>query len=789
MKGKTFGDVPLRIGQLRGVFERLIEPKFAVLFLSLVAFFIRLIPMRFKYLLGYDPYFHLAYIKYVLVHEWVNFFPYARGPWGIQIRLFHPLGLWMVPIYLHKVLSPLGVSLYDAFRLTPPLFGVLTVLAVYLAVLRLYGRNEAFFSAFILAVSFGHVSRSMAGYYRGDNYMLFWYSIALLGTALGLTWKPRKWKYERLVFYLIPGLATGISAIFWSAYYPIFGFVLSGAILLSIGAFIIEYDEKMLDGLVLTVSTAFGAVMANSLGGFFGYGMLGYDHWLGKKFAEELGIQFGYLKDAFLILYLKYIIPILVLVVLFLFALGRFIKTFKDRLVVVGIFVLLFIGGIGYFHAFVQELIGRIFINAPIVETQRTGINDLWSAYGPVITLVPFFLLSFRRKKPGDYLVLGLAMVSLPMLLVWSRFLFIGSVAVSIMAGVGLVNLRDFLRAKLNTKKWVSGVLMFVLLLVPIVTAFEGVQHTLSVRPFMNDNWKEALTYLGNHSGLNDVILTWWDEGHWVTYYAMRAPVAQGGPSKWVARYYLGNKTELDLMKLGVDYIIVSLDAISKFGSIIQTANASGYAMVLLSPVSSGDLDTLAFSSPGYIVLVSPEHRWDVRVGIGDTWGVPRGVFVEMGRTLAEVPLKDTPTIGAYVYINLNYGYAVLMNEKAFNTPLARLMFTNNYSSSYRLVYSDGGIVKVFRFVHPNVIVEAGNNSVVLRFENASGTSLGIYGYLDNGTLVFKKWYDVRNKSEFVLPENLNGSVVIRYTYSTKKIVLDRGVFRLEDMRNLEKRR
>jgi len=51
--------------------------------------------------------------------------------------------------------------------------------------------------------------------------------------------------------------------------------------------------------------------------------------------------------------------------------------------------------------------------------------------------------------------------------------------------------------------------------------------------------------------------------------------------------------------------------------------------------------------------------------------------------------------------------------------------------------------------------------------------------FLDNGTLVFKKWYNVEGQQEFFFPKNLNRSVVLRYTHSKDKTVLDRGVFRI----------
>ncbi|WP_367884748.1 hypothetical protein [Thermococcus sp. JCM 11816] len=51
--------------------------------ITAVALILRLIPIRFRYLLGYDPYFHLAYIEEALkAGKWLNFFTIANGPWG-----------------------------------------------------------------------------------------------------------------------------------------------------------------------------------------------------------------------------------------------------------------------------------------------------------------------------------------------------------------------------------------------------------------------------------------------------------------------------------------------------------------------------------------------------------------------------------------------------------------------------------------------------------------------------------------------------------------------------------
>lgn len=768
------------IQTLLSLSEWILRPRYALILLILLAAVIRFIPMRFKYLLGYDPYFHLAYTRYALTHGWVNFFPYAFGPWGFQIRLFHPLGLWMTPAYVYKLFSPFGVSLYNAFRITPVIFGVFTVVLVYLTALRTHGKREAFLAAFLLSVSFAHVFRSMAGYYRGDNYMLFWYAVGLAAIAFAITCRCNR--YMRFALYLVPGLSAGLAAAFWQAYYPIFAIFLSNSLLLALGAFLLGKDEKIINGLAVSFSLIPGVFLANWIGGRLGYGMTGETRWLGKNLAKEIGIHFGTLKDVSLIVFLKYALILSILAILVLILIARFTKDRRIRWAVALIGVTAALLLTLRYYGIVENAFHRLFPVWPIGETQRTNWPNWWEAYGISGVLFPLFFLRFRRPTVSDFLILGTAVVLMLMTLVWTRFLFVGSLAVTLMAGIGLTDTFDILSAKVGTEWKRVAVAVILFLLLPSVSAYQGFSSTLAVHPFLDDHWADALTYLGEHSSINDVVLTWWDQGHWVTYFANRAPVVQGSPNKWVAKYYLGLVPSRNLMNLGVDYVIVSYDTLMEFGAVMDTAgvNESEYALSILhlAPSYGG---VFVFSSGPYSLMAAPGKTWDVKVSLSGRVVIPAKVFVESGKALAQVELSSRPTAPVYVYINFNYGYAVIMNRNAFDTALAKLMFTNEYLGYYKLFYSDGGLVKIFKFVHPNVIVTSENNSVVLKFVNATGTGVGIYGYLDNGTLVFKKWYGITGKDKFILPDSINGSVVIRYIYTKKKTVLDRGVFRIED--------
>ncbi|WP_456398468.1 oligosaccharyl transferase, STT3 subunit, partial [Palaeococcus sp. (in: euryarchaeotes)] len=739
--------------------EKFLEPRYALSFVVIIATIFRLIPLRYHYLFGYDPYFHLAYIEESLkAGEWMKFITFAGGPWGYFIS--HPLGLYMTPVYIYKLLSVFGVSLYNAFRITPVIFGVLTVAFFYLAMLNFYGEREAFFSSFLLAVMFGHAFRSMANYYRGDNYMLFWYSVALFGISLAFKYNEENWKYKRHIFYLIPAFASGLASIFWKAYYPIFVFLLGNALFIALWAFFMDKKRYFLDSALLTLSTALGALLAIKFGDMYGHGML-WNSYLTKKIVGSIGLQLGSIKDLYLLAHIKLFIPLSLFFILFLFGL-TYISNKKIRFAVFGtgllIGLLMFFKVGGSYASLLKEASTGfgIFRSAPILETQKSGFGDLFTAYNLVLFLAPFYVLKFKKPKMADFMTLGLIIPSLIMVYYWTRFLFIGSMAIALMGGVGLVALYDFVIPRFEERKALA-LSIALLVIIPAFSGALGFERVYQEKPFMNKNWENALRYLGKVSNENDIVLAWWDYGHWVTYYARRSPVAQGSPNRNVARFLLGNLSERWAMNYGVDYIIVSYDTALKFGAILETANVSkeGHFLMILPLISR--FGTLIFEKEGYKIVARSGEEWQVLVNAEGQVFSPKEAFLEYKNNITKLNLKSEKVGNAYVYMNLNYGYAVLISEKTFNITLAKLMFTNEYAKDYKLIYSDGGYIKIFHFKHPNVVVERNDGEIILKFENATGTSLGLYGYLENGTLVFKKWYSVKDLKEFELPKDING--------------------------------
>ncbi|AAL81343.1 hypothetical protein PFDSM3638_06095 [Pyrococcus furiosus DSM 3638] len=113
------------------------------------------------------------------------------------------------------------------------------------------------------------------------------------------------------------------------------------------------------------------------------------------------------------------------------------------------------------------------------------------------------------------------------------------------------------------------------------------------------------------------------------------------------------------------------------------------HGLVVL-PISSS-IGALVFERGRYRVIAKPGEGWNVVINADGRAITPKEVYVEYKGKIIK-PNLTSSNFNAYLYINLNYKYAVLMNEEEFNTTLARLFIRPE--ELYELVYSNSGIVK-----------------------------------------------------------------------------------------------
>ncbi|ALV63874.1 oligosaccharyl transferase [Thermococcus sp. 2319x1] len=623
------------------------------------------------YLFGFDPYVHVSVIREMLKGN-LQYYPLSNAPFGAEIT--EPLGLYYVPLYVYKTLSIFGVSLYNAFRITPVIFGLLTVLFFFMAVLNFYGRKEAIFSALFLSLSYGHIHRSMANYYRGDNYILFLFSVLLFLLSVSL---KNRGKLTYYLSFLGIGIILGISAFFWWGYPILFIFTVGIALSWGVALFLWE-EERIFMPLALLSTTLIGALIAKILSG---------PHW-------------NPMYSSFPIIFVKYLfLPSLFILSVFLI-LSKVRIEFKYRLFVLVIGGFLF----GFLSLTIfREQIASLFkafgyfsgnrIYGTIMELQRPKVSDLWRAFSISILFVPFYLLQLRRRRVINLLSLGWILPSVYLLVNAVRFVFLASLGVAFMSGLGFSYLLKIIDEKCSKRQVISIFLIFLVFASVGYFSFASLYNT---KPFMSKNWERALIYLKEHSNSSDVVLTWWDYGGFVQYYAERPTVADSvygqGNAPYVAKYYLGLLPQKELEKRQVKYVVVNLELVNKFGAILETAGVnSGEYSIMLLPLEY-TFGAFVFSKGGYKVVAKPGDAWEVKVVTPKMTFTPKEVWVERGKEIVRAKLKEGTISGSVVYINLNYGYAVLMSEKAFNTPLAQLMFINSTP-----FYSDGGIIKIFK--------------------------------------------------------------------------------------------
>lgn len=623
-----------------------------------------------KYLFGFDPYVHLSVIR-----EFLNgniqdnlIYPLSLAPYGARIN--EPLGIYYVPMWIFKITKLLGLSLYDTFRLTPVLFGILTIVFFYSSIAKLHGKKYAIHSALFLAITFAHISRSMANYYRGDNYALFFFSVILW--AFGALLQKTGFNVHTALYTAIAGIALGISCAFWGGYIAIFVFVF-GILFFSLTVSILKESKQCFcSSVYILLSIIFGGIIVFLIGPKVNY-----------YYFQNFPKIFTYS--------LLSVVPFLALTLLSL----RFNIPNKVKILTIIMSIIPVLGIVYYNPTLLKELLtGFGYLSSSgvygtIMELRKPAFFDLWIGFGISMFFIPVYFLNMK-KDSLFFVHLGWIIPSMYLLFSAVRFIFLASLAFAFMAGVGLVEFEDKIKSfRLFPKKANIAVVMSVFL----ITGCLSFASLKNLHPAMDQNWENALLYLKSHSNEKDIVLAWWDYGGFIQYYAERPTLTDSVygqvMAKYVARYYLGLVPIQELKRRGVKFVIVNKELILKFDTIIRTANESDeYPMVVL-PLDYALGNTFVFSNDNIIFVLKRDSTWSGTLHIGER-RIPISRILLEKNGVEELPLNKN---GLIVYVNLNYGYSVVMNEKAFNTEFSQLMFRNKGD----LVYSDGGVIKIFR--------------------------------------------------------------------------------------------
>jgi asparagine N-glycosylation enzyme membrane subunit Stt3 len=384
--------------------------------------------------------------------------------------------------------------------LVPPLLGVISVFAIYLAVSRMYDRRAALFSAFAWAIASVPVFIQAAGYVDRDGL-----SIVLITMGVFICHFSRNWSFT-----------VGRLELGW---------LVGGFTVFAVATFL--YIEWMWLGSVILLSILFAVVAIEMLTTFA-------SRLVRSLLAEEdlLAMPMVFLKTT----------PSGIVAA---------VRGSNWKPLAAVLTVSLLVGTVaggsvsirGMYAEGSQLVRDALSGTATTDELQGLTAGDLLSYGLLTIPLLIGLYVAVRNRRRSDILLLGWLGVLFLGGLIAKRLFLYAAPAICVLAGLGLSILFDFGKAKLSLSdltaafmlgnkrvvvyaRMAGGVVLVVLLLLASFSAY----HLGSYRLMAAGNeWEAALTYLREGTPEEAVVMSWWDYGYWILDIAGRQPVVDNG--------------------------------------------------------------------------------------------------------------------------------------------------------------------------------------------------------------------------------------------------------------------
>lgn len=665
-----------------------------LLSIFLAAFTIRMFTFRFEYLLDYDTFHHYAIAKYIAENnEFPSIWYLSRYPDGALIT--EPMGLYYISVILYKILKPFGITFFNAFRLTSPLFGALTILPVYFLAKNIFNKRTALFSAIILTFLPAYLYRTFSGFYRGDGFSFFFIVLGFFFFIRSIEEKLKK----NIIFSILAGLSFGFMGLVWNGF--MFGFIV-------VSLFVILYSSlayvqaKSSNQVLLSyaISAAVGIAIIK-------YSMMIQPHV--EIFVNDL---------------IKYVYPFTLLFSSFLEVIKYKTKGLKIKTKAYFLSLSIVIFVILTFKLF-PELWQKLFIGYGLVratnvftqtigELQPTTLGVFWRKYAIVAVLFIPGILYFFKELNKENIEKKLFMfiwilASLFVLKEAIRYTFLASIPIAIISAFFLYKLEEGISKRFLTKK-VAQVVISILLLAVIVS---GILFANSMKPFITREWYSALTFLKSQE--KGAVLCWWDQGSWVQGVTGFPTVVDTVHGQDVERIKEVGKIFLEtneskilgfLNRYYVKYIIAPTIMIGQVPNINAMLNISGYAYVLY-PYSGvtyvKGIKTDVYGNR-FFVFDSKDGKIVNYMERGITYSVKNVYYRENGKLIVSKGANDTdlPFKGGSVYISPNdliipffpfENFIVYISPNLENTLLTSLVLLDGKGfESYKQIYSNSEV-------------------------------------------------------------------------------------------------
>ncbi len=469
-------------------------------------------------------------------------------PYGRNVAATSQVGLQLTGALLYLFVNQVlrvPITYYDFLVFLPVLFGSLTTISLYFLAKKITNNSAGgIFAALIFAVSPPILERGNLGWFKSEPYSLL---LSITGSYFFLTMYDAKNTMKGVITRaIVTGLLFGLSVIAWGGgdeYYLVFAFIfLVVPFVKSIDIKRTVYGGSIIAGLTLLIAAATPRPGPGVVTNYIGVGLL--VSWL---FCVLAYLVRNYGNPS---LYFRNIVKILL------------------ALVFVGLLAMGF-GLLGSVSGRYLTVIDATFRQTnPLVQSVAeqavpTG-SQFFQDYAILILLGGFgAYIAFRRKNIDALFALILGITGIYIASSFSRLMVYSTLALGILAAVGLVELSESLLrptvAAISRKKTriyearseikvAFSALMIILICLPMFFPavfsssssayqlqdsgwFQSANVPVSIAnggtafQTTSQDWLQALQWI-RQTPSNSTFVSWWDYGYWIAVMGNRTSLA-----------------------------------------------------------------------------------------------------------------------------------------------------------------------------------------------------------------------------------------------------------------------
>ena len=563
----------LRLSRLRAIEIAVIA------IVAVVAVLIRILPLQYgAYLTAFDPLFQYRATEYVVENGYAAWWTWHDDmswyPMGRNVANSAYPGIPFTAAFLYGIAKIFisNLTVHDVALYYPVFMAVLTVIAMYFLGKEIAGSPAGIFAAIFMAVTPAYIRRTSLGFFDTENIGIF--AIVLTSLFFLRANDDRNNIERRVIYSVLSGLSLGLIYASWGAAKYMTGLLMLYMLFIVASE---KYDTKYLISYSFSIGLGFLIVSLTP--------RLGPSSLMGMDSLAALGfvvVLLGY----------EFIRDKIDVSVVSVGAIGVFI------LAVLAVYILPAMGvQLPLGNKFIQVLnpftSSSSFLYDSVAENHVTAWPSLFKDYGLVLALGVFgSCYSVKELDEKNLYALVFFTTGLYFAGVMSRLTQILAAPACLMGAFGVVKVvQPFLRPqasqstsrKVRRRGTIFGVsnrlvlfymVLMVLAVIPNVTSairaadsptqLASSSISAKIDGEYPKDWPEALDWMKENVGDDEVICSWWDYGYWIEAMAGKTTMADGATQttrqiSTIGKIMMSKPEEsLELLeRYDADYIVV----------------------------------------------------------------------------------------------------------------------------------------------------------------------------------------------------------------------------------------